>query len=307
MKKIFKKIILFIAISSIFALSYGCNKSSSASGKTQLIAVPDDATNLSRAIKLLEKAGLIEVDPKVGYSPELKDITNYLYNIEIVPIQANTLPATLADYSCSIINGTYAVPAGLLPSKDALIIEQQSSENNDNPYVNIVVARTADKNNSDYIKIANAVKNQTVADYIIGAYNEMYYPAFDFQPNSSISKEFIDKVTKYKSSKDGKKVVKLGVCGQNNLYWNEVQKILDDENAGLYIELIEFDAYNLPNQALANKEIDLNSFQHIAYLNKEIEATNFELTPIGNTIIAPLSLYSKNFNSLDEFKNSCKK
>ena len=81
------------------------------------IGVPDDGTNQSRAIKLLETAGLIEVDPAAGYTPELKDVTKYIYNIEIVPTTANTLTSTLGDYGASTINGTYAIPYGLVPSK----------------------------------------------------------------------------------------------------------------------------------------------------------------------------------------------
>ena len=75
-----------------------------------LIGIPDDATNGGRAIKLLETVGLIEVDPAAGWTPELKDITKYLYNVEIMPTQANTLPATLDDFGASTINGTYAWP-----------------------------------------------------------------------------------------------------------------------------------------------------------------------------------------------------
>ena len=122
-----------------------------ASADTLLIGVPNDATNQARAIKLLETAGLIEVDPAVGYSPEIKDVTKYLYDIEITPVDANTLPSTLNDFGASTINGTYAIPVGLIPSKDGLIIEKQD-ESGENPYVNIIVARTADKDNETYAK-----------------------------------------------------------------------------------------------------------------------------------------------------------
>ena len=81
--------------------------------------MPDDGTNLSRGIKLLEAAGFIEVDPAAGYTPEIKDITKYLYNVEVTPIAANTLPSTLGDFAASTINGTYAVPYGLIPSRAA--------------------------------------------------------------------------------------------------------------------------------------------------------------------------------------------
>ena len=74
------------------------------------LGVPDDGTNLSRGIKLLEAAGFIKVDPAAGYTPEIKDITDYLYNVEVTPVAANTLPSTLGDFAASTINGTYAVP-----------------------------------------------------------------------------------------------------------------------------------------------------------------------------------------------------
>ena len=94
-----------------------------ASAETLQIGIPDDGTNLSRGIKLLEAAGLLTVDPEAGFTPEIADITGYLYDVEVVPVQANTLPSTLGDFAASTINGTYAIPTGLIPSRDGLIIE----------------------------------------------------------------------------------------------------------------------------------------------------------------------------------------
>ncbi len=105
----------------------------------------------------------------------------------------------------------------------------------------------------------------------------------------------------YKSSPEGKKSVKLGVCGSGDV-WRAVQKVLDDENSGIYVDVIIFDAYNLPNEALNSGEIDLNAFQHIAYLNSEIKSQGYDLTPIGNTSCAPLTLYSKKAKTLDDLK-----
>ena len=137
------------------------------------LAIPSDGTNLSRGIKLLETAGFIEVNPAAGYTPEMKDITKLVYNVEVVPQTANTLPQTLNDYAGATINGTYAIPAGFVPSRDGLIIEKQSSSG-DNPYVNVIVARTKDKDNALYAKIV------TVAEYIFSKYKESYFPAFSY-------------------------------------------------------------------------------------------------------------------------------
>ncbi len=264
------------------------------------IGVPSDATNQARAISLLETAGLIEVDDAAGFTPELKDITKYIYNIEIVPAAANTLVATLDDYGASTINGTYAVPAGLSPSKDGLITEVQESGSG-NPFINVIVARTEDKDNEDYKKIVEAYQDQTIAQYILEKNKGSSVPAFDYDPDYSVPDDYVSSLEGYKSSPDGKKTVKLGVCGSGDV-WRGVQKVLDESNSGIYIEVIIFDAYNLPNEALNSGEIDLNSFQHIAYLNSEIKSQGYDLTPIGNTSCAPLTLYSKKVKNLDELK-----
>ena len=63
----------------------GCSSQETTSSEPVKIGIPSDATNGGRGLLLLEKAGLIEVDDKAGWTPELKDVTKYKYNIEIVP------------------------------------------------------------------------------------------------------------------------------------------------------------------------------------------------------------------------------
>ena len=162
----------------------GKNGTKSVKADALKIAIPSDGTNLSRGIKLLEAAGLIEVNPSAGYTPELKDITKYVYNIEVVPQTANTLPQTLDDYAGATINGTYAIPAGFIPSRDGLIIEKQS-ENGDNPYVNVIVARAADVNNEVYKKVVEAYQSQVVAEYIISKFSEAFFPSFEYSQVSA--------------------------------------------------------------------------------------------------------------------------
>ena len=275
----------------------------SALADTQYIGIPDDGTNLSRAIKLLETAGFIEVDPAAGYTPEIKDVTKYIYDIEISPVAANTLTSTLVDYAAATINGTYAIPFGLVPSKDGLIIEKQD-ESGDNPYVNIIAARTADKDNEIFQTIVAAYQTQYVAEFLLENYKEAFFPAFDYNPDYTVEEGWTDSVVAYESDKADKTLVKVGVCGANNDQWKAVQQVLDEQNAGIYIELVEFDAYNLPNEALNSGDIDLNAFQHKAYLNNDSAANGYDLTPIGDTLIAPLTLYSKNFDSIDAIKEA---
>lgn len=281
----------------------GCSSKSSdsaSSGEPVKIGIPSDATNGARGLLLLEKAGLIDVDDAAGWSPELKDVTKYYYNIEIVPTQANTLVSTLDDFGASTINGTYAVPAGLSPEKDGLITEEQEA-GSDNPYINVIVARTADKDNPDYQKVVKAYQSQLVAEYILEKNKGSSVPAFDYDKDYTVDDNFVSDIESYKSSSDGKKVIKIGTCGSADTF-RAVQKELDDENAGIYLDVVVFDAYNLPNEALNNGEIDLNAFQHKAYLENEIKSQGYELTAIGDTSSAPLTLYSKKVSSLDELK-----
>ena len=291
-----KLLTLILAVSLALTVSL-------ASAETLQIGIPDDGTNLSRGIKLLETAGLITVNPDAGYTPELADITGTIYDVEVVPVQANTLPSTLADFSASTINGTYAIPFSLIPSRDGLIIEKQS-ESGDNPYVNVIVAHSADAENPLYKTIANAYQTQLVAEFLLVNYSEAFFPAFDYDANITLTKEEAQAIVEYKSEKEGKTVVTVGVCGANNDQWKAVQKVLDDENAGIYIELVEFDAYNLPNEALNSGEVDLNAFQHKAYLNKDASTNGYDLTVIADTLIAPLTLYSQKYDSLDALKEA---
>ncbi len=182
------------------------------------------------------------------------------------------------------------MPYGLIPSRDALLIEKQD-ENGENPYVNVVVARTADKDNEVYKKVVEAYQTQLVAEFLLVNYHETFFPAFPYDESATfaVTEDNVSEISGYKSSKEGKTVVKIGVCGgvNNNEQWIATQKVLDDEGANIYIELVEFDAYNLPNEALNSGDIDLNAFQHKAYLAKDCGANGYDLTVIGDTLIAP--------------------
>lgn len=96
--------------------------------------------------------------------------------------------------------------------------------------------------------------------------------------------------------------LKVGVVG--SIYediWAPAQEILKDE--GITLELVQFSDYVTPNNALANGEVDLNSFQHQIFLNSDCEANGYELTNIGNTFISPMNLFSDKIQSVDELKD----
>lgn len=69
---------------------------------------------------------------------------------------------------------------------------------------------------------------------------------------------------------------------------------------GLDIKVIEFTDYVVPNQALAQKEIEANSFQHEPYLKNQISKTNWKIVKVANTIASPQGVYSLKYKTLDE-------
>ena len=103
-----------------------------------------------------------------------------------------------------------------------------------------------------------------------------------------------------KTNQTNETVVKVGVVGANNDQWDTVNELLAKEN--IRVEIVEFGEYKLPNDALNAGEIDLNAFQHKAYLNNEINSYGYDITVLGDTIIAPLSLYSNKITSVSELK-----
>src|SRR5690625_3823435 len=99
-------------------------------------------------------------------------------------------------------------------------------------------------------------------------------------------------------------VVKIGVTGTDGAQWDVLKSLAEDE--GIEIELIEFSDYTLPNNALASGDIDINSFQHIAFLSQFAKENELDLVPIGSTVIAPLGIYSEKISNIDELKEGDK-
>ncbi len=99
-----------------------------------LIAIPNDPSNEARALLLLQKSGLIRL--KNNHGTTLAAISANPKNLRFQELDAAQLPRVLADVDAAVINTTFAIPAGLRPTKDALFIE-----NKDSPYANLIVVR----------------------------------------------------------------------------------------------------------------------------------------------------------------------
>lgn len=98
--------------------------------------------------------------------------------------------------------------------------------------------------------------------------------------------------------------IKIGVSGSDDKYWKVLTEKAKAKN--IDIELISFSDYTLPNKALANGEVDLNSFQHLAFLSQFNVENNTDLVPVGATVIAPMAVYSNHYKSLEEIPDGGK-
>ena len=142
------------------------------------IAVPSDPTNEGRCFKILESAGLLEVDPAAGYIPELKDITTNPLKLEFVEVEASNTASLLPDVTAAFVNGAHAVDNGL-KLEDAVYTEQVQP-GSDNPYINIIACRTADLDNEVYKKVLAAYQSAETAQAIKDIFKGTYIPAFEY-------------------------------------------------------------------------------------------------------------------------------
>lgn len=110
--------------------------------------------------------------------------------------------------------------------------------------------------------------------------------------------------TKVGEVKDGVTVVKVGVTAGDSDVWDVVNKNLEKDK--IRVEKVVFDDYVQPNLALANKEIDLNAFQHVIYFEDFKAKHNLDLSILNYTYIAPMGFYSKKIKSVEEIKEGDK-
>lgn len=102
----------------------------------------------------------------------------------------------------------------------------------------------------------------------------------------------------------GTKIVKIGVTGSDGAQWPILKELAKKE--GIEIELVEFSDYTLPNKALAAGDIDINSFQHIAFLSQFAKENKADLVPIGSTVLAPMGIYSEKLKDITKIEDGAK-
>jgi len=137
------------------------------------IAIPNDPSNSGRALLLLQKQGLIKLNPAAGITATPLDIVENPRHLKFRELDAAILPRSLDDVALALINTNYALEAGLVPTRDALFIEGA-----DSPYANIVVARQDNKDAPAVRKLVEALHSEAVRKFIAEKYKGAVVPAF---------------------------------------------------------------------------------------------------------------------------------
>ena len=134
------------------------------------VAIPDDLTNGGRALKVLEAAGLIELDPDAAFNPTLDDIVKYNVGIKIEELKANVIASTLADVPAAVINGNYALDFGL--KTEEAIYQDTGLDIED--YWALIAARTADLSDPDKVEVYRKVVKAFQSPETEKVFNDTY-------------------------------------------------------------------------------------------------------------------------------------
>lgn len=151
-----------------YGLYAGTKKALDELAEGDKIAVTNDPSNETRALLLLQSAGLIKLAEDVGPDSSVTalDIKENPKKLEIVELNAELIPASLGDVAFAVINGNFAIGAGLSPAEDALFLEPAEGDAG-KTYTNYVVVKAGDEN-ADYVEaLKKVLYSQKVKDYIL--------------------------------------------------------------------------------------------------------------------------------------------
>ena len=140
------------------------------------IAVPNDGTNEARALLLLEQEGLIKLREGVGLAATKDDIAENPHNYEIVELEAKLLTSTLQDVDVAVINGNYAIDAGLKVS-EALAVEAADGAAAE-AYANVITVKAGNENNDAVKALVEVLKSDKIKTYIEETYDGAVVPLF---------------------------------------------------------------------------------------------------------------------------------
>lgn len=159
-----------------FGLYAGKTASLDAIQDGAIIAVPDDTTNEARALLLLQQEGLIKLADGAGLTATTKDIVENPKNLQIKEVEAANVSHVLADCDFGVINGNYAIAAGIsidtalaIESSEGVVAEQ---------YGNVLVVKDGAQNSPKIQALFKALTSPEVKKYMEDTYKGAVVPLF---------------------------------------------------------------------------------------------------------------------------------
>ena len=141
------------------------------------IAIPNDGSNRARGLLLLEQEGIITLKEGVGMDATVLDIAENALELDIVEMEAAQIAGVRDSVALAVINGNYALQAGLNAGVDALAVEDAASISA-TTYANILVVKEGNEESETTLALKNALLSQEVKDYINDTYSGAVVPIF---------------------------------------------------------------------------------------------------------------------------------
>ena len=143
------------------------------------IGVPNDGSNETRALLLLQQEGIIKLKAGIDASSNATklDVIENPKNVDIVEMEAAQIPKALADLDFGVINGNYALQAGLNAGKDALAVEDASGSGAQT-YANVLCVKEGNEKNEAILALFKALTSEEVKTFINSTYQGAVVPIF---------------------------------------------------------------------------------------------------------------------------------
>lgn len=139
------------------------------------IAVPNDTTNEARALLLLEANGVLKLKEGAGLTATILDIESYNKKIKILELEAAQVARVRDEVEFVVLNGNYALQAGLSVAKDSIAYEKTDSEAA-KTYVNIIGVKEGNENNEGIVELVKILKSDEIKEYINKTYDGAVVP-----------------------------------------------------------------------------------------------------------------------------------
>lgn len=172
--------ILPVADTFIIAMNLYSNKITDVSELKDgdIIAVPNDLSNEGRALRLLESAGIIEISEDAGKNPEKKDIVKYNVAIELKEVNASDTVSILPDVTAAVINGNFALDAGINPNEEAIFEETEYA---DDSYFCVIGSRKENADSKAIKRIVEAFQSEGTKEIFKDEFKGYFKPAWEYE------------------------------------------------------------------------------------------------------------------------------